>query len=302
MMHSIRQSLKRNSHELEDSDECLPISKRIHSLHIEGQSSILIPQLQARNADNDIRTFAGFPESGAGPCSPAPGEATIQQHFVQSSFPDRFEYSNGASMVIRIPPVNGHEIPAPHHMNGELSAFSHSSQLGDSVFPSHAGVLHNSSSPSHSQTSHCSMLNNGDSHGMSHQHPQGGNYHSLDYHHYSPLKMAGSSRPSIRDGCSPFQGHHGQQNSFLQNVQNGHMSSFPNTVNKQAPPFDGSQASLSYTSQTSEVDFSLQQMPSGEYDPELSPSENPYYFSINQLLYEAHLSRIRRENSFSENS
>lgn len=44
--------------------------------------------------------------------------------------------------------------------------------------------------------------------------------------------------------------------------------------------------------------FHLQQLPTGVYDPELGMDENPYYFSVNQMLYEAHLCRVRRDSGF----
>ena len=45
-------------------------------------------------------------------------------------------------------------------------------------------------------------------------------------------------------------------------------------------------------------DFQREQQPSGNYEPELGMSENPFYFSVNQMLYEAHVSRVRRMNHF----
>ena len=40
--------------------------------------------------------------------------------------------------------------------------------------------------------------------------------------------------------------------------------------------------------------FENEQIPQGPYSPELGASDNPHYFSVNQMLYEAHVSRMRR--------
>ena len=40
--------------------------------------------------------------------------------------------------------------------------------------------------------------------------------------------------------------------------------------------------------------FDSEQVPQGPYSPELGASDNPHYFSVNQMLYEAHVSRMRR--------
>ena len=49
-------------------------------------------------------------------------------------------------------------------------------------------------------------------------------------------------------------------------------------------------------------DFQREQLPSGNYEPELGMTENPFYFSVNQMLYEAHVSRVRRLNQFPDGS
>ncbi len=44
--------------------------------------------------------------------------------------------------------------------------------------------------------------------------------------------------------------------------------------------------------------FDVEQVPSGPYQPELTVSDNPHYFSVNQMLYEAHISRSQRHTEF----
>ena len=39
-----------------------------------------------------------------------------------------------------------------------------------------------------------------------------------------------------------------------------------------------------------------------DYDPELSENENPFYFQVNHVLFDAHMERLRRENRPSESS
>ena len=46
--------------------------------------------------------------------------------------------------------------------------------------------------------------------------------------------------------------------------------------------------------QHSEESYDCEQMPSGPYQPELGVSENPHYYSVNQMLYEAHIAKVRR--------
>uniref|UniRef100_A0A2C9LLD4 Uncharacterized protein n=1 Tax=Biomphalaria glabrata TaxID=6526 RepID=A0A2C9LLD4_BIOGL len=273
-----RSNHKRSCQELEDSDECLPISKRINSLHIEGQSNLVIPQLLDRRGANE---FDGFSKNGAGSGSPSLREASIQQNFPQSH---NLEYANGRNI---------HDV---HDMNSVGSVNNHGQSfpapLGDSVF----GHQHPSTS-SQSHT-HESFLNNNGSHQLSHHQVGAGEIQHLAYNGYTPSKASlnGANSPALQGNDSPFHALNSTQNPFFPSVSTGLQNSFQNVQNN-----DGNQ-SLSFHNQSPDLDFHLQQLPSGNYDPELDLTKNPYYFSINQMLYEAHVSRVRRDNRFSEDS
>lgn len=116
---------------------------------------------------------------------------------------------------------------------------------------------------------------------------------------------------SVLQSLSPFTskpGHSFQRNAFspFQEIM-GHGSQNSCYPNEQSSVHSGSHADTSEGSIFEELsgysqEFHLRQLPNGPYDPELGMEENPHYFSINQVLFEAHVDRVRRDNTSATSS
>ncbi|CAL1538862.1 unnamed protein product, partial [Lymnaea stagnalis] len=110
-MASSRSNRKRSHHEVEDGDECLPISKRINSLHIEGQSHAVFPQPNG----NHVHIFAGVHENAVAGGVESVTDASHQQDLNNPSYCHNHDLNNSESL--RHHPVNGQAISQLHNIN-----------------------------------------------------------------------------------------------------------------------------------------------------------------------------------------
>ncbi|XP_059156572.1 uncharacterized protein LOC131941355 [Physella acuta] len=276
-----RSGRKRSHHELEDGDESLPISKRINSLHIEAGSQVFS---QMSPNESHARSYPASSINSVGG----------NTHFEQQA--------NGLPMA-----CNGNLNNAACTPSNGAAQFGVDQANG----PVHPNYLHSMSEPYSLYPSHVSAPSS------SHQgHQQqgfpppvgcpGNNQQYLMPGQYS-TPMGFSSSGTQPEPSSPYQS--GLPSSYFQNgqnqvsyqngqnYQNGQLSPYPANP-AECPPSSFSSACTTQPGAGYTQEFHLQQLPSGSYEPELGVRENPYYFSVNQMLYEAHLSRVRRLNPY----
>ena len=102
------------------------------------------------------------------------------------------------------------------------------------------------------------------------------------------------NHPLMNNNLSPqsLQSFHPNQNHGFHNSQPN--QDFHNSQSNQG--FHNSQSNQGFHNAPSHQGFPQDQLPSGRYSPELGVSDNPHYFSANQMLYEAHIAKMQRHD------
>ncbi|CAG5129754.1 unnamed protein product [Candidula unifasciata] len=264
-MAAARSPWKRLHTDLEDGDESLPISKRICSLHIESQTQGVCSQ-SSQGAPPQGLDVAGAAGSSfvANASHQFPSEIP---HLVGSC---RLESLGEHASVMRTSHHNGHEhnlqteADQRHAMAGAAAHFSHSLSDPSSSNGVHQHKVDHTFSLDDSRSLLCMPTSHTDPNRVQHNHQV--------LHHSSNH----NDHPAIHS-------------NFRHDIHNGIQNDPAGNPLLQGMP----ECSHPYH---------LQQLPSEVYDPELGMEENPFYFSINQMLYEAHLCRLRRGSGFLDNS
>ncbi|XP_005100688.1 uncharacterized protein LOC101853702 [Aplysia californica] len=265
MASSIGVNRKRSRDDLEDGDDCLPISKRINSLRIEGQT----PGISAQNSEHLLSPLAGFCDLTAGCGTPhdfmaSPGNvgAPLIPPTVQCGPAARqLDLNSPMAYSERLPTIDEQDISTQsgssqrHHTSNVLPQFMRSFSEPYSPF----------------------LNSNMTDMSMSSEQNSG-----FDRAHHFPPTSAPLSHQlpmeSFQDSqslCQPMSGF---------------------------PPPSPNHPGEHFMQDQSQEQFHFQQIPSGPYEPELGVSENPHYYSVNQMLYEAHVSRVRRNHRYPESS
>ncbi|KAK7501295.1 hypothetical protein BaRGS_00007420 [Batillaria attramentaria] len=223
---------KRSHRELDDCDECLPISKRINRLHIEAQ----------RKSQGEERQMNGHPVNNNSQPSTS----------WQSALPHHTE-------------------PAGAHGSGNL-ALGHG--FSPPYYPADPSSLSSSCNtcgilPQGARCPHMSLMSPGAQQTL----PQHNPANIPTQHQCSQYGSAAMAMP------------HG----FPQNSAAGMVSQH------QFQQFGAQESSVDPYPQYSAAVSG--QVMDEDYDPELDESENPYYFHINEVLFNAHCERLRRTSS-----
>lgn len=307
-------SRKRSHDDIDDGDECLPISKRINSLHIEGQSSTGI-QVSASENNQD-----GFPcmnsivsESVSDSLS-----AVSSELYVSGSQQPRL------SNLIRLPRIDENMfqerefgIRMDQQNLGSFSHQNHSTEASCSEYlynrcgqlmentnqqnfslpdPALSSFQHSPRQElllpqAHQRTAHL-YQSHSHSHTFNHQ-----NIGRLQHHFTFPNHEQEQPRA---EGFMDSQQHFTSSNAinnFPEQQQHGGTKTSP-TISKEKYMNSNLELPFEESSISIRSDFQKEQLPTGNYEPELGLTENPFYFSVNQMLYEAHVSKVRRMNQF----
>ncbi|GFR66279.1 hypothetical protein ElyMa_000224600 [Elysia marginata] len=342
-MASLGFSRKRSHEELDDGDECLPISKRINSLHIEGQSTAGLqvghtsaltennqdgfPCMSSEVYNNNPRPGCSDFNVASGPLQPRhsgiPRLPRIDEHVYHQGV-EAFQNENqfGSSMdqenqnLSYIDQQNySQAVPSSaflYNGSGQLSSsFQNSlhSHNNNQSFPVHDSNASNhpstgqspfflpqpSQRPAHHDQSHCHHHNVSpqDNSRQPHQH-----YPFPNHEQHSNAVASMESQQDFECSSAVADSYHHQQQ--LQQIEHRTTPLTNNHVIPQEANVD-SNSGLSYEEppiDDDRSDFQREQLPSGNYEPELGRRENPFYFSVNQMLYEAHVSKVRRMNQF----
>ncbi|RUS88497.1 hypothetical protein EGW08_003755 [Elysia chlorotica] len=341
-MASLGFSRKRSHDDVDDGDECLPISKRINSLHIEGQSAAGLQAGQA-SASRE-RTDDGFPcTSSTSPDmlsddvaaatsefypaammqsrqSDMPRLPRIDEHMFQNAQASRHGASSGRMNPQSVLPINHHyhrqDTSSSTHPYNNSMFLPTSFQNQPLATPGQPNFLaHNLESCNHPHASqsqfyspHTSEMTGISQHNHSHDCFDSNNPNSMDMQQPSRSAFPNNGQQALSSHSMDAQqgftylgsvcNDHRQQN--LQ--QANHERSSTSYVDHSESNSNSSNSRLGFEETridcTGSNDFQSEQLPSGSYEPELGMSENPFYFSVNQLLYEAHMSRVRRLNPF----
>ncbi|GFO12904.1 hypothetical protein PoB_003940900 [Plakobranchus ocellatus] len=322
-MASLGLSRKRSHDDLDDGDECLPISKRINSLHIEGQSALKLQDGHALAlVENQCDTY--------------PGTSSVYHddqsgEFIQGGPDD--QTTSGLQLrqlpVVRLPRIDEqenrfdgliHQLPCPSHVSTSASfqdpidmsqASYNSGQLQtieqNGFLQSNPGLLTNHTT-SHA---HFPFLHSQDNanllpqrHLLQNRYGKNG-LSSMGVPHH---EQAAFSNPQLSNTVDSMESQQnftyphsvGAAPSHQLNQQQCINETVTNYSEPEMRSHSGCEPSLSQEQSSSDhiADFEREQLPSGIYEPELGVAENPFYFSVNQMLYEAHLSRVRRLNQF----
>lgn len=273
-------SRKRNRDD-EEGDDCLPISKRIHSLRIEGQ----IGNIVAQNSD-DSQRMADVCDYSAGcsslnnlitsPVMSHSPHRTVNPHFnlsnEQSSYTDPLS-SNNEDTISTLNQFGERQSSstAPSQLirsfSEPYSSHLNSVSLGQSLIPFQNIEQQNNNTfvQDHQALNHRSY-----SHHLSNGLSQNDFAHYQIHSQPTQDRLSSSSfQPQMQDSLSD------SVTGFQSHLSGEHLLQDQNSVDQ----------------------FHFQQIPSGPYQPELDMSGNPHYFSVNQMLYEAHRSRERRNDN-----